>query len=254
MQEQLDHPDHEFAETLDTMLSSALLVGYMIEGDAICIRIEDSLNNNESAGTYHLQRPGQCARLQMMRTRLRGDDSPFDEQLFSQSRGDLYLIASDLDKSRVLHEKFTPLEGLGAAVDAMNLRFQLNPHAACSIIYLRCGDNNPFSDTDAQTLERLLPAIQKDTRYSYHRSQRDPDRPETVGPAFGPAKPIDIKQLSDRLSKTESVVLEHLLSPQTERDIAASMNRSPNTIHVHVKSIYRKLAITSRRELKELLM
>lgn len=35
----------------------------------------------------------------------------------------------------------------------------------------------------------------------------------------------------------------------TERAIAAKLDRSPNTVHVHVRNIYRKFNVTSRKML-----
>ncbi len=51
------------------------------------------------------------------------------------------------------------------------------------------------------------------------------------------------------LSPTEHKVYELLTKQLSEREIAASLDRSRHTIHVHVKSIYRKLAVNSRPEL-----
>jgi len=62
-------------------------------------------------------------------------------------------------------------------------------------------------------------------------------------------KPNTVDMLR-KLSKTERSVLEHLLEAnRTEREVANTLHRSPHTIHVHVKSIYRKLNVSSRREL-----
>jgi len=40
-----------------------------------------------------------------------------------------------------------------------------------------------------------------------------------------------------------------LLQRLTEQRIADHLNRSPNTVHVHVRNIYRKLGIHKRKEL-----
>ena len=60
-------------------------------------------------------------------------------------------------------------------------------------------------------------------------------------------------ELLARLSKTELLVLDHLRLWETERMIAEALERSPHTVHVHIKSIYRKLMVTSRRQLLEVL-
>ncbi|MGB0768631.1 MAG: helix-turn-helix transcriptional regulator [Phycisphaeraceae bacterium] len=51
------------------------------------------------------------------------------------------------------------------------------------------------------------------------------------------------------LSPTEKKVCALLLERYTEQRIADFMQRSPNTIHVHVRNIYRKLGVRTRKEL-----
>ncbi len=57
----------------------------------------------------------------------------------------------------------------------------------------------------------------------------------------------------DQLSSTERLVLDRLAQRETEKQVAEALSRSPNTVHVHVKSIYRKLRVNNRRELLVLL-
>jgi DNA-binding CsgD family transcriptional regulator len=75
-------------------------------------------------------------------------------------------------------------------------------------------------------------------------------------PIHSPASPVSKPSpaaLAARLSRTERRILPYLGSGVTERQIAEVVARSPHTIHVHVKSIYRKLGIGSRRQLLDLL-
>lgn len=51
------------------------------------------------------------------------------------------------------------------------------------------------------------------------------------------------------LSETEKRVKCLLLKRLTERQVAEHMGRSHNTVHVHVRNIYRKLGIRTREEL-----
>lgn len=48
------------------------------------------------------------------------------------------------------------------------------------------------------------------------------------------------------LSPTESVVLGHLVAGESQAHIARLLSISPNTVKSHVRSIYRKLGVTSR--------
>lgn len=51
------------------------------------------------------------------------------------------------------------------------------------------------------------------------------------------------------LSPTEKRVCALLLNRMTEKQVAEYLSRSPNTVHVHVRNIYRKLGIRSRETL-----
>ena len=48
------------------------------------------------------------------------------------------------------------------------------------------------------------------------------------------------------LSPTELVVLRLLSTGHSERQAAEELDRSPNTVHVHIRNIYRKLGVNSR--------
>lgn len=68
---------------------------------------------------------------------------------------------------------------------------------------------------------------------------------ETKEPVLMPVLP---------LSPTEQAVFRLLVSGLTEKRVAETMNRSPNTIHVHVRNIYRKLGVNRREALINLYM
>ena len=57
---------------------------------------------------------------------------------------------------------------------------------------------------------------------------------------------------SPPLSPTEQRVHDLLLRRYTEKQVAEELGRSPNTVHVHVRNIYRKLAVRPRQELFDL--
>jgi DNA-binding CsgD family transcriptional regulator len=54
---------------------------------------------------------------------------------------------------------------------------------------------------------------------------------------------------AQHLSPKQRVALRLLLSGDSEKQIAAKLRRSPHTVHMHVKAIYRTLGVTSRAEL-----
>ncbi len=58
-------------------------------------------------------------------------------------------------------------------------------------------------------------------------------------------------QLDDELTERELVVLRMLNSDLSTRQIAQSLHVAPNTVRTQVKSIYRKLGVSSRKEAVE---
>ncbi|EDP72225.1 DNA-binding response regulator [Flavobacteriales bacterium ALC-1] len=60
------------------------------------------------------------------------------------------------------------------------------------------------------------------------------------------------KDLKDRLSKQEQVVLEHLLQDKTNKAIAESLFLSVSTVKTHTNNIYKKLNVQSRDGAKSL--
>jgi DNA-binding CsgD family transcriptional regulator len=54
---------------------------------------------------------------------------------------------------------------------------------------------------------------------------------------------------TENFSRRERQVLEILLTGAAEKQVAGLLGVSPNTAHQYVKSIYRKLSVTSRPQL-----
>jgi len=52
-------------------------------------------------------------------------------------------------------------------------------------------------------------------------------------------------ELSNRMKET----LQHLLSGDSEKEVAAKLNLSQHTVHIHVKNLYKRLGVCSRGEL-----
>jgi pSer/pThr/pTyr-binding forkhead associated (FHA) protein len=64
-------------------------------------------------------------------------------------------------------------------------------------------------------------------------------------PSKAPAQPEVLRTLTDMQGK----VLDLLLTGLQEKEVASRLDLSRNTVHNHVKGIYRKLGVTSRPEL-----
>jgi DNA-binding CsgD family transcriptional regulator len=62
-----------------------------------------------------------------------------------------------------------------------------------------------------------------------------------------PKKPSS--NLTSGLSKRMKDTLQHLLSGDSEKEVAAKLNLSPHTVHIHVKKLYKRLDVSSRAEL-----
>ncbi|WP_277210409.1 AAA family ATPase [Isoptericola croceus] len=59
-------------------------------------------------------------------------------------------------------------------------------------------------------------------------------------------------QSTDELTAQELQVARHVATGASSREVGAQLFLSPRTIEAHLRSIYRKLGITSRRELREI--
>jgi len=64
-------------------------------------------------------------------------------------------------------------------------------------------------------------------------------------PASDPTNGPDVASLPPRLRQT----LDLLLRGDSEKQIARKLELSPHTVHVYVKSLYRKFEVSSRGEL-----
>jgi LuxR family maltose regulon positive regulatory protein len=64
-------------------------------------------------------------------------------------------------------------------------------------------------------------------------------------------RPRAVTSLVEQLSDREVTVLRYLCSRLTYQEIASALYVSLNTLKSHVKSVYRKLGVASRREAVE---
>ena len=75
------------------------------------------------------------------------------------------------------------------------------------------------------------------------------DSNAALGQSTGSRQPAYPLRSIPPLSPTEKRVCSLLLQRLTEQLIAEHLDRSPNTVHVHVRNIYRKLGVQTRKQL-----
>ncbi len=147
---------------------------------------------------------------------------------------------------------FRPLESIANVSDAFCVTFPVIAPAWCMIAYIRCHPNAPFEHEQIRMLKRFKPALARVTKSGYQREihcRSDVEIPTAPNTEVSNGKTA---LLLAKLSRTERLILSFLRSEATERQIAQTIHRSPHTIHVHVKNIYRKLGVNSRRMLVSL--
>ena len=142
-----------------------------------------------------------------------------------------------LSEASLLRLRMLAISAALAPVDGLALCLSLDSRCVCPMVFLRCGHSVAFNKGELDTiaslhsdLERLLRQARTLAASSDALLDGTPDHVETLSP-------------------TERRIFNLLLSHHTERDIAESLRRSPHTVHVHVKNIYRKLRINSRKQL-----
>lgn len=124
---------------------------------------------------------------------------------------------------------------------------QLSCRPACRALFVRLAPRPPFEDRATESIMRFAAKANHVLQQSLSRGKA-PAAVQSPPMQIAP-ETVDISQLLDQLSGTEHRVLQRLRLNETERQVAKSLGRSPNTVHVHVKSIYRKLRVTSRKQL-----
>ena len=144
---------------------------------------------------------------------------------------------------------YQPIDQHRPVVDSLCLTFPVWGKTWYLLNCSRCGKCPPFSNNQVYLLERLSPSLRRALLEGYNLEsarveQRRARHPNTLG--------FTHAQLLDKLSRTERQILGYLRSDVTEREVAEAIHRSPHTVHVHVKNIYRKLGVNSRRSLREM--
>lgn len=142
-------------------------------------------------------------------------------------------------------QRFHPLTQSYRVVDVLGVACPLDRSATCILLFLRCDQSGPFEGHHLHTAQRLHPALSRNLRQGYR--QQVPAR--AAKPPTARLNAVPLTRLLAKLSPMERTILNHLRSDLTEREVAHRLRRSPHTIHVHVKNIYRKLDVTSRKQL-----
>lgn len=150
-------------------------------------------------------------------------------------------------------ESFLQLRSIVPITDWYFFVFSVMPKIQCVFVFLQFGPRPAFTDKQIELIDKFMPAITQTIRHG-HLFQAG----RIMEASLLSQQPIqpDIVQTGDllaRLSKTEHKILGHLRTRATEREVAQTIGRSPHTIHVHVKSIYCKFMVSSRKQLLELL-
>lgn len=141
------------------------------------------------------------------------------------------------------------IEAHTTVTDAFCVAFALEEAAWCCMAFLRCGESERFHEPMLDAVDRLRPSLSRVVLRGLQRElvPRGYDlRRSEEGMVH---QPVSTAELLGKLSKTEMHVLGYLRSEMTEKRIADTIGRSPHTVHVHVKNIYRKLGVSSRKDL-----
>lgn len=159
-------------------------------------------------------------------------------------------LVDELEYARL--RLFRRLEGVAPVKDAICAAMDLDGDTQAIVALLRCGDHPPFPPEAINVLERFRPGLQRVIRRGFQRETqvRGFEMRHAAGQVV--PKPVTAADMLAKLSKTELHVLGLLRGAATERKIADQIGRSPHTVHVHVKNIYRKLGVSSRKHLLEL--
>ncbi|MEQ9454954.1 MAG: helix-turn-helix transcriptional regulator [Phycisphaeraceae bacterium] len=141
---------------------------------------------------------------------------------------------------------FRRLEHVRPVGDALALSLELDTTARQAFVFLRWFNRSRFSQNDERGLSDTIDILRQRLTLASNDSIQPP-----TGPVSGAVlnQHLQPATVSDRLSTTEQKILKYLKQALTEKQIAEEINRSPHTVHVHVKSIYLKLGVSSRREL-----
>lgn len=178
------------------------------------------------------------------------EDSVFERSRRQHLSDHTFRPQERLDGSPRTHAHlFRLLESTAKVVDAYCVSFPVAGPVWGMLVYLRCGTSPRFDDAQVHLLQRIKTAISRVVRNGYLRETHGLKPLTESAGTLSSAKNLSAGAVLAKLSRTEQLILNYLRSDTTERQIAQTIHRSPHTIHAHVKNIYRKLGINSRRSL-----
>ncbi len=140
---------------------------------------------------------------------------------------------------------------VGTRIHPVCMSITLSSQPQCHALFVRRRERSLFVQSDLDRTKRFAPQVGRAIQLGHRNELQLLGRtPSTSDPVV---TIMPVRDLLDRLSTTENRVLHRLQLLETERQIADALSRSPNTIHAHVKSIYRKLMVNNRKQLIDLL-
>jgi DNA-binding CsgD family transcriptional regulator len=173
-------------------------------------------------------------------------DSPF-ERLRSGRIGEVFGLGDIVPpKAQAARRIKCPVEPLAPVLDGLGAWVSVSGQVWAAMLFLRCEGNRPFDEASRQALARYQRPMRERFRLGY---RVDLGLGEVGG--SGQDGETTAAAVYQHLSDTERQVLHYLEEGWTEPQIAEALGRSRHTVHVHVKSIYRKLNVRSKRQLRE---
>ena len=107
------------------------------------------------------------------------------------------------------------------------------------------GDKSSTQDAPVKRKRRLLADLCRLIGNELNGTAKGASSGDGAGRLAGVIPPADAQPLSQRLEQT----LESLLEGKSEKQVAAQLGLSQHTVHVYVKSLYKKYGVSSRGEL-----
>ena len=168
----------------------------------------------------------------------------------ASSGGEAVLLAADLAPDVVLMDLVMPgIDG----VEATRLLKQRSPRSQVIVLTSYHEDEQIFPAIRAGALSYLLKGVGLEELTEAVRKAAKGEATlhphvaaRLVQELHGSAQ--DTISLYKTLSEREREVLEHVSAMESTAEIASEMYISVNTVKTHLKSIYRKLAVTHRGE------